>query len=97
MQTEARCETSCSALTSASARALQRDHQNSGYKARLEFAESAVKDALRRVNDSGDARTILTSLDGIWIGDLNAAAAPACRNRQGSVPRNSKKGRATSS
>ena len=53
---------------------LAEDHQNPAYKARLEFAESAVRDALRRVNDSGDARTILTSLDGIGIGDLNAAA-----------------------
>ena len=56
-------------------RSLAEDHQNPGYKARLEFAESAVKDALRRVDGGGDARTILTSLDGIWIGDLNAAAA----------------------
>ena len=56
-------------------KSLAEDHQNPGYKERLEFAESAVRDALRRVNDSGGARTILTSLDGIWIGDLNAAAA----------------------
>ena len=55
-------------------KSLAEDHQNLG-KARLEFAESAVKDALRRVDGRGDARTILTSLDGIWIGDLNAAAA----------------------
>ena len=56
-------------------KSLAEDHQNPGYKERLEFAESAVRDALRRVNDSGGARTILTSLDGIWIGDLNAVAA----------------------
>ena len=57
------------------AKSLAEDHQNPGYKERLEFVESAVRDALRRVNDSGGARTILTSLDGIWIGDLNAVAA----------------------
>ena len=56
-------------------KSLAEDHHNPSYKARLEFAESAVKDALRRVKDSGDARTILTSLDGVWIGDLNPAAA----------------------
>ena len=56
-------------------KSVAEDHQNPGYKARLEFAESAVKDALRRVDGGGDARAILTSLDGIWIGDLNAAAA----------------------
>jgi hypothetical protein len=56
-------------------KSLAEDNQNPGYKARLEFADSVVKDALRRVDGGGDARTILTSLDGIWIGDLNAAAA----------------------
>jgi hypothetical protein len=56
-------------------KSLAEDHHNPGYKERLVFAESAVRDAMRRVNDSGGARTILTSLDGIWIGDLNAVAA----------------------
>jgi hypothetical protein len=53
-------------------KSLAANHHNPGYKERLEFAESAVRDALRRVNDSG-AMTILTLLDGIWIGDPVAA------------------------
>ena len=56
-------------------RSLAEDHQNPGYKARLEFAESAVRVALRRVDGGSGAWTILTSLERIWIGDLNAAAA----------------------
>jgi hypothetical protein len=39
------------------------------YRARLESARVAVRDALRRANDRGDPVTILASLDGVWISD----------------------------
>jgi hypothetical protein len=74
-------------------KSLAANHHNPGYKERLEFAESAVRDALRRVNDSGGAGTILISLDGIWIGDPAAArhietARVLCREivRSGAPP-----------
>ncbi len=56
-------------------KSLAENHQKPAIKVRLEFAMSVVKDALRRVDDSGEASTILTSLDGIWIGDSAAVAA----------------------
>ena len=74
-------------------KSLAKDHQNPSHKVRLESAMSSVKDALRRVEDGGDARRILTSLDGLWIGDLDAVAARhvetagvLCRGIVNSVP-----------
>ena len=46
-----------------------------GNRARLKFALVAVRDALRAVNDSGDAATILVSLEQVSIGDLTIQAA----------------------
>ena len=37
------------------------------YRARLESARVAVRDALRRAIDRDDAVTILASLDGVWV------------------------------
>jgi hypothetical protein len=44
-------------------------------ESRLEFAQTAVRDALRWVNEDGDAATILVALEEVHIGDLSAAAA----------------------
>ena len=54
---------------------IAENHHKPLNKVRLEFAMSVVKDALRRVDDSGEASSILTSLDGLWIGDSAAVAA----------------------
>lgn len=69
------------------------ENQDPGSRARLEFARLAVQDALRRVNDSGDAATILVSLERVSIGDLSAQATRhiqgarvQCRTRQVSNP-----------
>ena len=39
------------------------------YRARLESARVAVRDALRWAHEHGDPVTILASLDGVWICD----------------------------
>jgi hypothetical protein len=42
---------------------------------RLDFAQAAVQDALRWLNETGDAATIQAALEEVMIGDLDALAA----------------------
>jgi len=46
-----------------------------GKRSRLEFAQAAVRDALRWADDSGDCASILVALEEVWVGDLSAVAA----------------------
>jgi hypothetical protein len=49
--------------------------RNVGKASRLEFAQAAVRDALRWATESGDCATILVALEEVLIGDLSPLAA----------------------
>jgi hypothetical protein len=42
---------------------------------RLEFAQAAIRDALRWIDENGDAVTVLVALDGIQVQDISSPAA----------------------
>ena len=85
-QMQGRCKIICKRPMNGSASCLAEDSSPT-YRARLESARVAVRDALRWANERGDSVAILASLDGVWICD-----ATAYRKYQAAMPLNREKG-----